>query len=148
MNIIEEYLKRFTQYYDDCLCEIAKKDMNTGSIVVMLERPILCIEADKMWISHNISVELRDLDGTCLKEPYAIGSVEQYGAQSWVLTWHRHIPALLMREPTITAKTAEDIGIAVLTRLPECIATLRILHRELELLDSMFLAERVREDKI
>ena len=148
MNIIDGYLSNLTQCHSDYICKIAKSDMSTGSIVILLDRPVLRIEADKMWISHNISVELRDLDGTRLKEPYTIGSVEQYGAQSWALTWHRHIPALLMREPTITAKTAEDIGIAVLTRLPEFIDTLRILHRELELLDSMFLAERVREDKI
>ncbi|MFA5693505.1 MAG: hypothetical protein WC907_07805 [Acholeplasmataceae bacterium] len=148
MNIIDDYLSNLTQCHSDDMCEIAKRDTNTGSIGILLDHPVLRIDADKMWISHNISVELRDLDGTCLKEPYTVGSVEQYGSQSWTLTWDRYIPALLMREPAITAKTVEGIGIAVLNRLPECIATLRILHQEWSTLDSMFLADRVREDKI
>jgi hypothetical protein len=148
MDTVEEYLSRLTQYSKDCLCEIAKKETRTGSISILLDQPVIRIEADKVWISHRLRLELKDPDGTWLREPCSIGSVEQYGEHVWTLEWHRFIPALLMREPPITVKSTEDIGTAVLNRLPEFIDELRILHQEWEPLEGMFLAERVRGDKI
>lgn len=148
MNITEEYLKHLTQYQDDCLCEIAKQDMRAGSVVVMLGQPMLRIDLHSMWIAHRLSVAIRDLDGTSIKDPFTIGEVCQYGNGLWSIDWHEPVKSFLLHAQPINVESAEAAGTAILSYLPEFIDTLRILHNEWKELEGLFAAERSKADRI